>query len=256
MVSDAATGESHGVRDLTQSVAVVTGGGSGIGRAVAVALAMRGASVVACDIDAERLESLAQETSGITAWPLDVTDRDAVERMPSRLPAELADVDILVNAAGHDIGGRRLFPTGEADKYAHIIDTNVTGLITMTLAFARGMSERGDGHIINIGSSAGLRSEATTSTYTASKHAVHGFSDSLRKDFVGTGVRVTELNPGRVRTNFGYARAASREDGDAFYDQVGTCLTPDDIANAIVYALTQPAHVVVAQMVLMPSNQA
>ena len=94
-----------------------------------------------------------------------------------------------------------------------------------------------------------------TSTYTASKHAVHGFSDCLRKDFSGSGVRVTEICPGRVRTNFGYARAETESEADAFYDSVGECLAPDDVANAIVYALEQPAHVVVSQLMLIPADQ-
>lgn len=243
-------------RDFSASIAVVSGAGSGIGRATALALAELGVRVVACDIAEQPVQDLAGEHSRITPWHLDVTDLAAVDRLPGSLPAELQAVDILVNAAGHDVGGRRQFATGDAAKYANIIQTNVIGLITMTLAFARGMSERGRGHIVNLGSITGLRTEATTGTYTASKHAVHGFSDCLRKDFLNTGVRVTELNPGRVRTNFGYARADSKDEADRFYDQVGVCLTPEDIAAAIVYALTQPEHVVVAQMVLMPSNQA
>lgn len=243
-------------RDFTDSIALVTGAGSGIGRATALALARLGARVAACDVAKAPVEAMAAEHECITPWHLDVTDLAAVDMLPSSLPADLRDVDILVNAAGHDIGGRRPFPTGDAVRYANIIQTNVIGLITMTLAFARGMSERGRGHIVNLGSVAGLRTEPTTGTYTASKHAVHGFSDCLRKDFLNSGVRVTELNPGRVRTNFGYARADSEAEADRFYDQVGVCLTPEDIARAIVYALSQPDHVVVAQMVLMPSNQA
>ena len=241
--------------DFSSSTAVVTGAGSGIGKATAIALSNLGATVIACDVNHESLDALKEEHPELVAFEVDVTDLAAVEDMPNQLPEALRAVNILVNAAGHDIGGRRPFPTGEAARYAHIIQTNLTGLITMTLAFARGMSERNSGHIINLGSTAGLRSEATTSTYSASKHGVHGFTECLRKDFANTAVRVTELNPGRVRTNFGYARAESTAQGDAFYDEVGECLSPNDIANAIVFALSQPQHVVVAQMVLMPSTQ-
>jgi 3-hydroxy acid dehydrogenase / malonic semialdehyde reductase len=242
--------------ELSSATALVTGAGSGIGKAITQALLREGVRVVACDRDAERLEALTQEHSEVLPWVLDVTDPAAINELPGALPLSHQQIDILVNSAGHDIGGRRAFVAGEAEKYAAIIQTNVVGLISMTLACATGMAARGLGHIINLGSTAGLRPEAMTSTYTASKHAVHGFSDCLRKDFVGTGVRVTELNPGRVRTNFGYARATTREEADQHYDAVGICLSPDDVANAVIYALRQPAHVVVAQMVIMPADQA
>jgi 3-hydroxy acid dehydrogenase / malonic semialdehyde reductase len=241
--------------DIPSSIAVVTGAGSGIGKATAVALSDLGATVIACDVERDRLQQLSAGHPRLVPFELDVTDMKAVGDMPDRLPQALQAVNILVNAAGHDIGGRRPFPTGDAARYANIIETNLTGLITMTLAFARGMSERGTGHIVNLGSTAGLRSEATTSTYSASKHGVHGFTECLRKDFTGTGIRVSELNPGRVRTNFGYARAETTAQGDQFYAEVGACLTPEDVARAIIYALSQPEHVVIAQMVLMPSAQ-
>ena len=241
--------------NLSNAVALVTGAGSGIGQATTAALLEKQVRVIATDIDATRLQPLADNSARVLCLPLDVTDGDAVAQLPSSLPPEWWDVDILVNCAGHDIGGRRPFTDGHADRYAHIIETNLIGVMRITHALAVGMTARRNGHIVTIGSSAGHRTEATTSTYTASKHAIHGWCDSLRKDFVGTGVRVTEICPGRVRTNFGYARAETQADAEAHYNAVGQCLTSADVAHGIVYALEQPDHVVVSQLHLMPADQ-
>ena len=123
------------------------------------------------------------------------------------------------------------------------------------MPFAQGMVARRQGHIVNLGSYLGIRAVRTACAYTASKHAVHGLSETLRLDFVGTGIRVTEICPGRVRTSFAAARAGSQAAANAFYDEVGECLSPVDIANAVIYALSQPAHVVVSRLVIMPPSQ-
>lgn len=242
---------------LESAVALVTGAGSGIGRAIAEAFLTRGAQLIACDRDAARLETLAAK------WPhervlcrtLDVGDASAVAGLPATLPAPWQEVDVVVNCAGHDVGGRRPFYEADPEQYAAIIDSNVVGLIRVTHAFARAMVARRKGHIVNLGSYLGLRAVRTASAYAASKHAVHGLSETLRLDFAGTGVRVTEICPGRVRTGFAAARAGNQAAADAFYDEVGECLTPKDIANAVIYAVSQPAHVVVAQLVIMPAAQ-
>jgi 3-hydroxy acid dehydrogenase / malonic semialdehyde reductase len=241
--------------ELNGAVALVTGAGSGIGLAVCNALQGRGMKVVGSDIDSGRLDAFGDGAGASLAWPLDVGDAEAVAALPDALPEAWRAVEVLVNCAGHDIGGRQPFANGDADLYAGIIETNLIGTIRVTHAVARAMLERKRGHIVNIGSSAGHRTEQNTATYTASKHAIHGFSDTLRKDFAGTGVRVTEICPGRVRTNFGYARANTKAEADAHYDAVGQCLTPDDIAAGIIYALDQPPHVVVAQLHIMPADQ-
>ena len=229
---------------------------TGIGRGIATALLERGARVIACDQDGRRLESLvANWPERSLPWQLDVGDRQAVAGLPSALGPGWSGVDVVVNCAGHDVGGRRPFHEADMDQYAGIIDTNVVGLMRISHAFAPGMVERGRGHIVNLGSYLGIRTVATASAYAASKHAVHGLSETLRLDFAGTGVRVTEICPGRVRTNFALARAGNQADADAFYDQVGDCLSPADIAAAVLYALEQPPHVVVSQLVIMPASQ-
>ena len=117
------------------------------------------------------------------------------------------------------------------------------------------MIERDHGHVVNIGSVSGLTPYATGTIYAGSKHAVHGFSESLRLDYLNTGIRVTEILPGMVRT--GFAKARWDDDGTAnrFYDDFGVCLAPDDIARTIVFALEQPAHVVISQLVVVPIGQ-
>ncbi|MFT5450109.1 MAG: 3-hydroxy acid dehydrogenase/malonic semialdehyde reductase [Gammaproteobacteria bacterium] len=239
------------------AVALVTGAGSGIGQAIANALLDAGARVIACDREASRLDAFAEKwpEDRVFSCPLDVSDGPTVAALPETLPQQWRKVDIVVNCAGHDIGGRRLFHEADADQYAAIIETNVIGLIRVSNAFAKGMVARKQGHIVNLGSHLGLRAVRTASAYTASKHAVHGLSETLRQDFAGTGVRITEICPGRVRTGFAAARAGSQEAADAFYDEVGECLTPQDIANAVIYAVSQPAHVVIAQLFIMPSSQ-
>ena len=246
-----------GMTQFEDTVAFVTGAGSGIGQGIAFALLNRGARVVVSDRAADRLGTLTEAfPQTALSWPLDVSDGAAVMELTSALPEDWRGVNVVVNCAGHDVGGRRLFYEAKADDYAGIIETNVTGLIRVSHAFAPAMVEAGRGHIVNLGSYMGLRVVRTASAYAASKHAVHGLSETLRLDFAGTGVRVTEICPGRVRTGFAAARAGNQAAADAFYDEVGQCLSPEDIASAVIYALEQPPHVVVSQIAIMPSDQA
>ena len=240
--------------DLMGSVALVTGAGSGIGEATARHLARAGLEVICAGRRLERVEAVATSLGG-HALALDVVDPASVESIERRLPAGLREIDVLINSAGHDVGGRRRFDGGSAREWAAIIDTNVTGLIRITRQVVPGMLERDRGHVVNIGSIAGLVSYKTGTVYAASKHAVRGFSESLRLDFAGTGVRVSEILPGMVRTEFALNRWKDERTAAAFYEDYGTCLEPDDIARAVLYCLRQPSHVVVSQLVVMP-NQA
>jgi len=238
------------------ATALVTGATSGIGESIATLLAENGCRVICAGRRADKLAILG-ETLGSAArtLALDVTDPSSVEGLLSRLPEDWRGIDILVNNAGHDEGGRRRFDEGEADQWASIIETNVTGLIRTTHAVVPGMIARDRGHIVNIGSVAGLSPYATGTIYAASKHAVHGFSESLRLDYAGTGVRVTEILPGLVRTNFALTRWGNQERADSFYDDFGVCLAPEDIARSVLFALQQPPHVVISQLVVVPSAQ-
>jgi len=242
-----------GEDNLTGAVALVTGAGSGIGEATARRLGEAGLEVICAGRRIDRVESVASEVGG-HALALDVVDPVSVESIEERLPAGLREIAVLVNSAGHDVGGRRRFDAGTADQWAKIVETNVTGLIRITRQVIPGMLARNRGHVVNIGSIAGLVAYKTGSIYAASKHAVHGFSESLRQDFAGTGVRVSEILPGMVRTEFALNRWKDEGTAAAFYDDYGTCLDPDDIARAVLYCLHQPAHVVISQLVVMPNQ--
>ena len=242
---------------LDGSTALITGAGSGIGTATAHALAAAGARVVLAGRRAEPLEALAAEIGDgrALAAPLDVTDADAIAGFVDALPEGWRALDILVNNAGHDPGGRTRFDKGSADDWAATVETNVIGLIRLTHAVIHGMLERGRGDIVNVGSVAGIRPYATGTAYVASKHAVHGFSESLRRDFAGHGIRVIEIMPGLVLTDFAETRWSSKEKADEFYAKFEQTLEPDDIADTIVYGVTRPARVVVSQLVVVPSTQ-
>lgn len=231
----------------------VTGASSGIGEALCRLLAARGHRVVGAARRMERLQALADELGpAFCAIPLDVTDAAAVDALPSHLPAEFGRIDVLVNNAGHDTGGRRRFDAGNAAQWCDIVETNVQGVIRVTRALIDGMLERGHGHIVNIGSIAGLKPTATMAAYVASKYAVHGLSETLRLDYAGRGIRVTEILPGLVRTGFAEQRLGDAGKADEFYDSFEACLQPGDIADAVAYAISQPRHVEIAQLVVLP----
>lgn len=244
--------------DASGSIALVTGASSGIGLAIARAMVAQGMRVIAAGRDPARLQSVRDELGErVTPFVLDVTDADAVAALPDALPDELRAVDVLVNNAGHDVGGRQSFQDGTADEWDAIIETNVNGLMRVSRAMVPGMLVRGQGHIINMGSVSGLYTYAGGSAYNASKFAVRGFTEALRKDLAATDIRVTEILPGMVRTNF----AANRLKGDeeaagAFYDQFAGCLSPDDIAESVMFVLGQPPHVTISQLVVEPTKTA
>ncbi|MBC8241676.1 MAG: SDR family NAD(P)-dependent oxidoreductase, partial [Alphaproteobacteria bacterium] len=218
----------------------------------------RGMRVIATGRDMARLQAV-QDALGDLVFPfvLDVTDAVAVAALPGSLPAELRQVDVLINNAGHDVGGRRAFHDGAAHEWDSIIETNVGGLMRVSSALAPGMVERGQGHIINMGSTSGLYTYAGGAAYNASKFAVHGFTEALRKDYAATDIRVTEILPGMVRTNFAATRLKGDEKGgDAYYDNAAACLLPEDIAAGVLYALDQPPHVNISQLVIEPTRTA
>ena len=239
------------------AVALVTGASAGIGEAVSEALAGKGCRVICAARRIDRLRALAERLGrGCHPFELDVTDPSSTAGLCERLPEELRDIDILVNNAGHDVGGRRRFDLGDAEEWADIVDTNVTGMIRVTRAVIPGMIARGRGHIVNLGSISGLRTYPGGSIYAASKFAVRALTSGLRADYAGSGIRVSEILPGTVRTEFARARLHDDETAaDAFYDSYDTLLRTDDVARCVVFALEQPAHVIVSQIVVVPTSQ-
>ena len=237
--------------------ALVTGAGSGIGKAIAAALVERGAHVTLADIDHEPVTELAR-TLGPLAYPvkLDVTDHPRVDKLLESIPPDFRPIDILINNAGHDIGGRTNFARGPADDWTSILDVNLTGMVRVTRAIVPEMIERNSGDIVNMSSISALRLVPETAAYTTSKAGVRAFSDALRADLSDTAIRVTEVLPGLTRTNI----ILKRHRGDrvlekAYFDQAEIALDPEDIARMVLFALEQPAHMQIAQLFVLPVNR-
>jgi 3-hydroxy acid dehydrogenase/malonic semialdehyde reductase len=236
---------------------LITGASSGFGAAVTRRFAALGDRVVAAARRTERLTELARELGPDVLFPvtLDVRDRARVERLPAELPPDFAEIDILVNDAGLALG---LEPAQAADvgQWEQMIETNCTGLVYVTRAFLPQMVARRRGHVVNLGSIAGTYPYPGGNVYGATKAFVHQFSLNLRSDLHGTGVRVTCVEPGLSGgTEFSQVRfGGDRERAGAVY--AGTQpLTADDIAAAIEWATSQPAHVNVNVIELMPVSQ-
>lgn len=235
------------------SVVFVTGASSGIGEATCRQLIAGGYRVVGAARNEDKLQALARELGAdFHAQRLDVNDAAAVAALPDSLPRELREIGVLINNAGHDTGGRRSFEQGSAEQWCEIVETNVQGLIRVTRALIDGMLVRGQGHIVNLGSIMGIKPCATLTAYVASKYAVHGLSETLRLDYAGKGIRVTEIMPGLVHTGFAAQRFGDAEKAEEYYASSGPSLAADDVANTVMFALQQPKHVEIAQLVVLP----
>ncbi|MGI9606154.1 MAG: SDR family oxidoreductase [Acidimicrobiales bacterium] len=227
--------------------ALVTGASSGIGAATVRALCEAGFEVHAAARRADRLDALAAET-GCVAYTLDVNDREAVVELGASVP-----VDLLVNNAGL---GRAMgdFLNASVDDLERTINTNVTSALHMAQVVLPGMIQRKRGHIVNIGSVAGLNAVAST-LYGATKSAIHMFTRDLRLELHGTGVRVTEICPGRVTTEFYDVAVDDPNERADHTGHGGEELHPSDIAEAIVYAATAPERVNVSLLEIFPTEQ-
>mgnify|MGYP001066862923 CR=1 FL=1 len=237
--------------------ALITGAASGIGEAIARALAAAGHRTVLADLDLAGATKLARDL-GEQAAPLqlDVTDRKRVDALPDLIPPDFGPIDILVNNAGHDIGGRTRFDLGSADDWSSIIDTNLNGLMRVTRALLPDMVRRNTGDIVNISSISAIRQVPEMAAYTASKAGVRAFTDLLRADLAETGIRVTEILPGLTKTNI----ILSRHRGDRaleqeYFERFKIALDPADVARSVLFALGQPPHVQIAQLYILPVNR-
>ena len=233
-----------------QRRAVVTGASAGIGEATARALAAAGFDVVIGARRRQRLDSLAGEI-GATALALDVTDEQSV----ARFAEAVGPLDVLVNNAGLSQGMDRVEDCSTAD-WALMYETNVLGAMRVARAFIPRLVESGDGHLVHLGSISGFEVYPGGAGYTASKHALRAVTKTLRLELLGLPVRVTEISPGMVETEFSLVRF----DGDA--DRAGAIyaglqpLVAEDIAECIVWALSRPPHVNIDEIVVRPRDQA
>ncbi|QBI54533.1 SDR family oxidoreductase [Streptomonospora litoralis] len=238
------------------STAFVTGASTGFGAEIARRFAESGVRVVAAARRGERLSGLAEELAPrVHPLELDVRDRSAVAAAVEGLPAEFAAVDVLVNNAGL-AKGMSGAAEADVDDWEQMVDTNCKGVMYLTRALLPGMVERGRGHVVNIGSTAGSHPYAGGNVYGATKAFVRQFSLNLRADLHGTGVRVTNVEPGLVGgTEFSEVRFdGDRERAAAVYADTQP-LGPDDIAEAVHWIVSQPAHVNVNTIELMPVAQ-
>lgn len=237
----------------------ITGATSGIGEGCARKFAAMGSNLILNGRNTEKLESLKKELTAqgveVLTLPFDVRDRKAMQQAVDSLQGQWKHVDVLINNAGLVIGMDKEHK-GSLDEWDIVIDTNIKALLAMTRLIVPGMVKRGCGHVINIGSIAGDAAYAGGSVYCATKAAVKALSDGLRIDLVDTPVRVTNIKPGMVETNFSVIRFRGDQDkADAVYKGIRP-LTGDDIADVVYYAASAPAHVQIAEVLVMPTYQA
>jgi NADP-dependent 3-hydroxy acid dehydrogenase YdfG len=245
---------------LKGKIVFITGASAGIGAATALAFAAEGARILLAARRAGKLAevaSLALERGApaVHSIDLDVRDHRAVQNAIDTLPEEWAQIDVLVNNAGLSRGLDKLY-MGKVEDWDEMIDTNVKGLLYVSRAVVPGMVVRGHGHIISMGSTAGEITYPNGAVYCASKAAEKAINDGLRQDLLGTPVRVTSVDPGMVETDFSLVRFRGDEERASKVYKGVTPLTPEDIADAIVWAASRPAHVNIARISMTSIDQA
>ena len=242
-----------------KKIALITGATSGIGEGCAKAFARSGYDLILTGRRQERLHQLSESlrTGGTEVVELvfDVRDRKATEAAVASLQGCWRDIDVLINNAGLALGLDKEYE-GNLDEWETMIDTNIKGLLTMTRLIVPRMVQRNRGHVINIGSVAGDAAYAGGSVYCATKSAVKAITDGLRIDVAHTAVRVTNIKPGLVETNFSRVRFHGDNDrADSLYKGIAP-LTGDDIADVVLYAANAPAHVQIAEVLVLATHQA
>jgi NADP-dependent 3-hydroxy acid dehydrogenase YdfG len=245
---------------LKGKIVFVTGASSGIGRATALAFAAEGSRLL---LAARRAGKLAEVASAalergapsVHSIDLDVRDHRAVQNAIDSLPEEWAAIDILVNNAGLSRGLDKLY-MGRIEDWEEMIDTNVKGLLYVTRAVVPGMVVRGRGHVISLGSTAGELSYPGGAVYCGTKAAERYINDGLRQDVLGTPVRVTSVDPGMVETDFSLVRFRGDHERAAKVYKGVKPLTPDDVAEVIVWAASRPPHVNIARVSMTTIDQA
>jgi 3-hydroxy acid dehydrogenase/malonic semialdehyde reductase len=244
----------------SMKLALVTGATSGIGRAVAIKLAENSFNLIITGRRGELLEALKREIEvkykrDVLALNFDIRIKEEVDKAIENLPERWRKIDILVNNAGLAVGLNHI-QDGVVDDWERMIDTNIKGLLYMTRNVAPIMIERGKGHIVNIGSIAGTQVYENGNVYCASKHAVHALSQGMRADMLKDGIRVTEIRPGLIETEFSLVRfKGDKEQAKKPYDGLNP-LFAEDIAEALLFVVTRPNHVCINDLEITPTAQA
>lgn len=244
---------------MSNKWALVTGATSGIGKATALTLLQNGWGVHAWARRRDRLDALVGEAGAwsgqLQTLEVDVADPGSLEHAFVGLGARAGEIDVLVNNAGLALGTDKAHE-GKLEDWDQMIDVNVKGLLHVTRAMLPHFVRNKRGHVVNIGSVAGRWTYPGGAVYAASKHAVRAFSEGLRMDLAGTGVRVTNIEPGMVNTEFSEVRfGGDKERADKVYAGM-TPLSAQDIADCVLWSLQRPAHINIQELVVFPTDQA
>ena len=245
---------------LKDKTVLITGASSGIGAACANYFAKAGAKLLLCARRMDVLNDMAaqlQREHGVEVhvFKLDVRQHAAVKEALKALPEQWKKVDVLINNAGL-AAGLDTIQEGDVQDWEDMIDTNVKGLLYVTKEILPQMVDRNAGHIINIGSIAGHQTYPKGAVYCATKYAVNVLSNGLRMDLLGTKIRVSTVDPGAVETNFSLVRfKGDAKRASAVYEGMDA-LTPNDVADAVLYCATRPPHVNISEVIIMPTDQA
>src|SRR3989339_1344011 len=247
------------MKSLKGKIVFITGASSGIGKSCAYAFAKEGANLVISARRKTLIDEIAEDIRKkfgvkVHAYKLDITKREDVINSVKTLPDEFKNIDILINNAGLARGMVKFYEDNP-DGWEEMIDTNIKGLLYVTNAILPQMVERKSGHIINIGSIAGREAYPKGAVYCASKHAVDAITRSLRMDTIDKNILVSTIDAGMVETNFSNIRFGDPEKAKNVYKGL-TPLTGDDIADAVVFCASRPAHVNIAEITLLAARQA
>jgi 3-hydroxy acid dehydrogenase/malonic semialdehyde reductase len=238
----------------------ITGASAGIGEACARSFAAAGKDLILVARRRGRLEELAEDLTSrhgvkVVYYEMDVQSRSSIDALFQAHSDVLSQVDVLINNAGLALG-REPIQMGNPEDWDVMIDTNIKGLLYVTHAFLPQMVKKSAGHIVNLGSAAGHWAYPNGNVYCATKFAVRAITESLRLDLHGSGIRVTEVSPGMVETEFSEVRFKGNEDKAKAAYAGYTPLTPKDIAEAILWCVDRPKHVNIQEVVLFPTDQA
>jgi NADP-dependent 3-hydroxy acid dehydrogenase YdfG len=245
---------------IKDKIVFISGASSGIGEAAARRFAKEGAVLLLCARNIVKLNDLKKEleesyNSVVYTYELDVRDKHAIDAVFDSIPEELKNIDILVNNAGLAQGVEKI-QDGNIDEFDVVIDTNIKGLLYLTRKVVPTMVKNQRGHVINLGSLAGVAAYPGGAVYCATKAAVKFISDGLRMDIVETPIRVTNIQPGMVETNFSVIRFRGDEEKAAKVYQGIKPLTAEDIADIILYTASVPEHVQICEVTVTATHQA
>lgn len=237
---------------------LITGATSGIGLATAKKLANKKNQLILCGRRQRKLDEISNEISKITnvlTLRFDVSNKDEVNKVLENLPKEFSSIDVLINNAGN-AHGLDTIQEGSLDDWDNMIDSNVKGLLYVSRVLIPKMIVKQNGHIINIGSLAGREVYEKGNIYCATKHAVNAISKAMRIDLNKTGIKVSEINPGLVETDFSNVRFKGDSDRAEKVYLGYKALQADDIADIIEFVINRPSHVNIADILVLPKSQA